>query len=188
MALVSVPTGTYEVFKAATLGNYYDIDGVFGAQCVDLGKLLWGNIGYPLPYLKTGPEGYAYEIWTVSREWNAGTDFTLIYNLSDVKKGDMIIIGPTSVNGGAGHNAFADEDYTGGNTMLLLGQNQVDPSPTVGHATTLTRLNVSAFLGAFRYKVWDGSSPEPSDPGYPVTRAKGDFPWFIYARKRRGGF
>lgn len=33
---VKVDVSSYEAFREATLGNWYDVDGVYGAQCVDL--------------------------------------------------------------------------------------------------------------------------------------------------------
>ena len=184
MALEYVPTGSYDEFRSAVMGRGFDVDGQYGYQCWDLGATLWGNVGgYTYPYLSTGGTGYAYGIWAV--EWariqNAGDKFDLIYNLADVKRGDMIILNYGRFAGDvSGHNAFADEDYNGTNSMVLVGQNQVNPSAVYGHITTATTMNVSAFLGAFRYKEWIGPGPEPTP-----TRRKSDFPWVLYANRLR---
>ena len=183
MALVLVDITSYLAFRTAVMGNGYDVDGSAGYQCWDLGAELWGNTGnYAYPYLSTGGTGYAYGIWSVewARNQNAGNDFTLIYNLSDVKRGDMIVLDKGRFTGDvSGHNAFADEDYNGTNTMWLVGQNQVNPNPTTGHVTTRNQLDVSKFLGAFRYNAWTPTPP----PTPTVTKKR--FPWVLYANKLR---
>ena len=147
----------------------------------DLAAELWMTIpeffGQGL-YPQTGPNLYASECWTVSRDANAGDSFDLIYNFTDVKRGDCIVIASSPIST-TGHIAFADENYNGSIMMNLLGQNQVDPSPIYGHIPTVTNVDVGTyFLGAFRYKQW-GSGPGPT----PVIRSK--FPWVLYSRKLR---
>ena len=147
----------------------------------DLAAELWMNIpefSGGILYPKTGPNLYASECWTVSRDINAGDSFDLIYNYQDVKRGDCIVIASSPIST-TGHIAFADEDYNGTNNMNLLGQNQVNASPIVGHIPTVTNLDVgSYFLGAFRYKVWEQPTP--------VVKAKRHaFPWFLVQRRLR---
>lgn len=178
MALVTVDISSYEAFKADTIGRGFDVDGVYGYQCVDMAKLLAGNAGRPSPYWLSQPDGYAYEGWTnlASRAYNAADYFTLVYNKGDVRKGDLVVLNNTTSNP-YGHIAFADEDWTNATTYaILLGQNQENPSPTVGHITTLTSVNVSTFLGAFRFNDWQQPTPTPT------TRKQG-FKWVLYARK-----
>lgn len=189
MALVQVDITSYDTFRAATMGNGYNIDGAYGFQCWDYGALLWGNIGryghlgvpYAYPYLSTANTGYAYGIW-LARTENAAGEFDLIYNLSDVKRGDLVILNRGRFSGDdSGHDAFADEDYDGSGYMWLVGQNQENSNPTTGHVVTRNRWSVSAFMGAFRYKRWATTPPTP-----PVERKKRDkFPWVLYARKLR---
>ena len=177
--LVTVDISSYNAFKNAIIGNGYDVDGLFGYQCVDLAKLLAGNAGRPSPYWSSQPDGYAYEGWTTpsSREYNAADYFTLVYNKSDVKQGDLVVINNTTSNP-YGHIAFADSDWDNSTTTaLLLGQNQENPSATVGHFTTLTNVNVTTFLGAFRFTAWQ--QPVPPTP----TSKRTNFPWVLYARK-----
>ena len=149
--------------------------------------MLWGNIGryghagtqYAYPYLQTGSQGYAYEIWTESKIVNAGNQFDLIYNLSEVKKGDLVILDKGRFTSDvSGHDAFADEDYNGTTTMRLLGQNQENPNPTTGHVVTVDSMSVSKFLGAFRFKQWHSTPP----PYYPEKRK---FPFYLYSEKWR---
>lgn len=180
MALEIVPTNSYDAFRGVVLGRGFNVDDAYGYQCWDLGATLWGNVGgYTYPYLSTNNTGYAYGIW-VARVVNAGTKFELIYNLSDVKKGDMVVLNKGRFAGDeSGHNAFADEDYNGTNTMWLVGQNQENPNPTTGHITTRNQMDVSLFMGAFRYKDWNVTPPTPTQ------KRKRRFPWFIYARQHR---
>lgn len=178
MALTPVNITSYEAFKANVLGNGYDVDGVYGYQCVDMAKLLAGNAGRPSPYWLSQPDGYAYEGWTneASRNYNAGDLFTFVYNKADVRKGDLVILNNTTSNP-YGHIAFADSDWDANTTSaVLLGQNQVDPNPTYGHVNTLTSVNVTTFLGGFRFIAWQQPTPTPT------TRKQG-FKWVLYSRK-----
>ena len=186
MALLPIDISSYDNFRADALaragqGLGYDVDGLYGYQCWDLAAELWMNIpefqnSELWPH--TGPNLYAKECWTYSRDANAGNSFDLIYNLSDVKRGDIVVLDLYTV----GHIAFADADYTGSGTLNLLGQNQVNPDPTYGHIPTITTFNMSTFLGAFRYKAW--AQPVPPTP----TTKKHKFPWFIYTNKKRNNY
>ena len=188
MSLLPINTTSYAGFRAdalarALLNQGYDVDGSFGYQCWDLAAELWMNTpefsGSGL-YPQTGPNMYAEECWTVSRTINAGTSFDLIYNITDLKRGDVIVLGPSPISE-TGHIAFCDEPYNGTTTMDLLGQNQVNPNPYTGHIPTVTTLSISAFLGAFRFKAWNTTPPT-----HLLEIKKGQrFPWVIYTRKLR---
>lgn len=185
MALETVDITSYDAFRADVMGRGFNVDGQYGYQCWDLGATLWGNTGnYAYPYLSTGGTGYAYGCWTVewARNQNAGNDFDLVWNLSDVKRGDMLILDRGRFSGDvSGHNAFADEDYNGTTTMYLVGQNQENPSATYGHVTTCNQMSVAKFLGAFRYKAWNSTPPTPPTP----TQKQNHFKWALYARTLR---
>ena len=131
---------------------------------------------------KTGPDLTAMECWTVSRTVNAGSSFTLITSMSDLKRGDVIVLGASLISD-VGHIAFCDTDYndTVASTqrMDLLGQNQVNPSPTVGHIPTVTNLDISAFLGAFRYNEWI----EPTPPTPTETERTSRLPLILATRR-----
>ena len=177
----TVDITSYDTFKAATNGNGWDVDGLYGAQCVDAFMLINYNLGYPAPYAWAGPLGYSYEMWTepTARARNASDKYDLIYNLSEVKRGDMIVFS-SAVGGGYGHNAFADENYNGQAYIQCLGQNQFGaPFPTGGACFNVYGILSSAFLGAFRLKQWQ--QPTPPTP----TTKKHKFPWFIYVNKWR---
>ena len=192
MALVQVDISSYDAFRAATMGNGYDIDGSYGYQCWDYGALLWGNIGryghpgvpYSYPYLSTGGTGYAYGIWS-ARTQNAAGEFDLVFNLADVKRGDLVILDRGRFQGDvSGHDAYADEDYDGSGYMWLVGQNQTNPSATVGHVVTRNRMSVAKFLGAFRYKRWESTPPTPPT----VVKKKKGYPWAIYGQELRRAY
>lgn len=189
MALpTDVDISSYDRFRATTIGRGFDIDGRYGYQCWDFGAMLWGLTGhYTYPYLSTGGTGYAYGCWTAARDLNAGTTFDLIYNIGDVKRGDMVIWDRGRYTGDvSGHNGFADEDYNGSGYIMVLGQNQENPSATVGHVATVDRMSINKFLGAFRYKAWGGGpGPGPGPGPTPTGKAsKKKFPWFIYNQRR----
>lgn len=187
MSLLPINTGSYDGFRTdallrASQGLGYDVDGWYGYQCWDLAAELWMNIpefsGGTL-WPKTGPNLAAMECWTVSRTENAGNSFDLIYNLSDVKRGDVIVLGPSAISS-VGHIAFADEDYNGSTMLNLLGQNQVNPDLYYGHIPTVTNINVSAFLGAFRYKEWVKPTPIVR------VKRKDSFPWPVAWKHWKG--
>ena len=188
---VTVPITTYDAFRNAVDNNGYDVDPQFGAgcQCWDLASILWWNIGFPQNYPLTGSNHAAYECWTVNRNNNASynnvTYFDLVYNLSDVKRGDIIVLDATSTNP-AGHIALADEDYNGTTTLRCLGQNQGGGTPVPAGGQTaniqniiLTPQNWGAFLGAFRYRAWQQTPPTPT------PTSTGNFNFVLYARKLR---
>jgi hypothetical protein len=173
---VDVPHTTYDQWKANTLGNEYDLDGSYGCQCWDYASLFWRNVGFAAGYPLTGPNHSAYEIWTVNKEANRGDKFYLIYDKTQIKRGDIIVMNATASNP-AGHITFADEDYNGTNSISCMGQNQGGtPSPGGGTAVTINTLGLGDFLGVFRYVDW--VNPTPPTP----TRRTG-FPWFILSRK-----
>lgn len=177
---VTLDISSYTAFRNAIIGNGYNVDGLYGDQCVDIPKLLTWNAGRTYPYWLSLPDGYAYEGWTnvSNRTHNAGDLFTLVYNKADVRTGDLVVLNNTSSNP-YGHIAFADSDWDGNTTdAYLVGQNQENPSASVGHYTTRTLVNVTTFLGAFRFIAWQ--QPVPPTP---TMRSK--FPFVLYARKLR---
>lgn len=181
----TIPHSTYDEWRNATMGRSFDTDQSFGCQCWDYASELWYNVGFGTGWPHTGPNLAAYECWTVSRYQNAGNDFDLIELLAIVKKGDVVVLNQGRFPGDTvGHIAFADEDYDGSGQMWLVGQNQVNPSATFGSPVARTRMSVTAFLGAFRYKAW--AQPVPPTP----TEKKHKFPWYLYTNRLnqiRGG-
>lgn len=178
---VSVPHRTYDEFRDGIMDNGYEVDAVAGCQCVDIAKLLNWNFGWTSPYWSTGGTGYAYGGWTVqaAREFNTGTECTLVNNLADVKRGDLIVLDASPLNE-AGHVTLADEDYDGSGYLWCVGQNQGGtPLPIGGTVVTRNHLGMDRFLGGFRYNTWQ----QPVPPHPTIQRKK--FPWVLYARKLR---
>lgn len=168
MSLLPINISSYDGFRSDVLdraaqGLGFDVDSYFGYQCWDLAAELWMNIPEFMNsglWPHTGPNSSAEECWTVSRVENAGSSFTLIMSAADLKRGDVIVLGSSPISS-TGHIAFCDENYNG-STMNLLGQNQVNPNFVTGHIPTVTSLNISAFLGAFRYNAWNAPVPPPA--------------------------
>jgi hypothetical protein len=141
-AAYSVSISSYDSFRAAVINKSFDIDGYYDAQCWDGAALLWQQLGRSL---STGGTGAAKGCWTVARTSNAGSDFDLITNFSDLKRGDVIVFG----SGTYGHIAFVDQV----SPLRILGQNQTG----TGNGAPFNVINASSsgFLGAFRYKKWN---------------------------------
>lgn len=181
-----VPHSTYNEYRAYCLSHGVNCDRLYGNQCVDTPKLLWWQYGKSL---QTG-NGYAYGIWTLRRNKNAVGPFKLIYNKSDVKRGDIVVFNHHG-SYTAGHIGFADENYKGGRTIRLLGQNQGQGTGS-GKASNVINHSMTYFLGAFRNTKWS-SSPTPPPPGpqpgpqpgpSPTSEFK-RFPWYLYNNKRK---
>ena len=177
---VSVDASSFDAFVTATNGNSYDFDYISGCQCVDLAKLLNYQLGYPSPYWSTGGTGRAYGGWTdtSARAFNAGTQYTLIYDVTQVKRGDMIVFNHFTGNI-YGHVGFAYDDYNNPNNIRVLSQNNGgSPAPGGGTTVNIANYSLSYFLGAFRLNAWQ--NPQP------LTHfRKKKFPWVLYARKLR---
>lgn len=163
---VTVAHATYDEWRAATLGNGYNVDGLYGNQCWDFCALLWWQYGLTL-YTKPGG-GSAQDCWNVSKYLNAVPPFELVFRKQEIKRGDVVVFGNT-YGQGTGHIAFADEDYNGTNDLDCLGQNQGQGS---GNPSNIATLDLAGFLGVFRNTDWNGTPPEPQEK-------KEGFPWPI---------
>lgn len=169
---VSIPHTSWEAFRNATMGNGYNYDGYYGNQCWDYCQELYYQYGM---FLHLGPNGYAYEAWTVAKWQNLGTQFMAVSNLSEVKRGDILVWSAAFAQP-TGHISFADEDYDGSGYIWSVGQNQESPSATLGHPVTRDRFHIAPyFLGAFRNKDWW----VPPTPPTPTDWSKRKFPWPI---------
>lgn len=151
-----ISIGSYDQFRAQVIGKGFDLDNAYGNQCWDGCALLWQQLGRTL---QTG-NGCAYGCWTLKRNENAGTNFQLITNKADVKRGDVVVF----QGGQYGHIGFADENYLGGTYIKLLGQNQ---GAANGNFNVIN-MSMAGFLGAFRFKGWVASptnpQPQPTTP------------------------
>ena len=180
---VTLPVTSYDAWKAAVNGNGYNANqDQFGDQCWDLTAEFWYNIGFPQGYPSTGGTGAAYGCWD-ARTLNAGNAFDLIYDKTDIKRGDVVVYNHFPGND-FGHIGFADEDYPGHDAINILSQNNGGtPYSGGGSYTNVNDYDLQYFLGAFRYKGWQHS---PYITAQPPKRKK--FPWVLYSRKLRNKY
>ena len=158
---VYAPTATFEEFKNYTIGKCWDVDGVFGAQCVDLANLFQMNYTKDGRWMDLCGTGAARGIW-YCKDKNAGTEYDLVNAASQIKTGDLIV-----TDGGTwGHVCQAAGPYNNG-YVACLGENQGGPAcPGGGAATNIVNLSMATFLGALRPKTYH---PEPEPTPTPTT-------------------
>lgn len=160
MAKYKVDISSYDKFRAATIGNWYDVDGVYGAQCVDSAKLLWEQLGRAC---STGGTGGAYGCWTAARTANAGKDFDLITDKTKIKRGDVVVWGEGLCK--YGHIGFADADYKAGQKLPCYSQNQGGTDGQGAASAFCVKSYATAhILGAFRLKKWAAVSTKSTAP------------------------
>jgi hypothetical protein len=162
MAKYTVDISSYDTFRAATFGKQFDIDNAYGNQCWDGAALLWQQLGRSL---SAGGTGAAYGTFAVetARKTNAGSDFEIITDIKQIKRGDIIVYGQTL--GKYGHIGFADEDYPTAAKINTFGENQggTDGKGTAS-AFSVKSYSKTAIIGAFRFKKWSGAVPSPTTP------------------------
>ena len=161
-AYIYAPTESYTKFKDYTLNKCWNTDGYYGSQCWDLGDLFWQN--YAGRNLSTCGTGGAKGAWNC-KEYNAGDQFELIYDKTQLQAGDWIIF-----NGGQwGHVGMALGGYNNG-YISLLGQNQGGSyCEGGGSSTNIINISLKDFAGAFRPKTYIRPSPEPTPEPIPVS-------------------
>lgn len=152
------PFDTPQAFRDATLGKCIDLDGKWGAQCVDLSNAFWKE--YTNRWITTCGTGTARGIWDC-KEQNAGQQFDLITDNNKLQTGDWIVF-----DGGAyGHIGMALGSPNKG-YISLLGENQGGTSCAGGGSSTnIINISLSTFRGAFRPKIYD--LPKVPDTGIP---------------------
>ena len=144
-----------EEFLKSTIGRSYDMDAwpkEQPFQCWDYGDYFWLNqVGRAL-VTKAGGKASVRDCWTISRNVNAGKEFELITDKNKLKVGDWVIFNA----GGDGHIGIVKSIVKAGVSVMLQGENQ--------GATYVNVINRSLadFLGAFRLKAWQKSTPKPS--------------------------
>ena len=175
---VEVPHATYDEFRNATLGNGYNVDGMYGNQCWDYIALLYWQ--YDLTLITKTGGGTAADCWNISRQANSQPPFEAVVGKENIKRGDVIVIG-SSLLSSTGHICIADQDYevTPDGRIWCLGQNQ-------GHGSsapvTRDRVGLTYFLGIFRNTEWQGTPPTPPTS---ASTKKRKFP-FVIAWKHWG--
>ena len=153
-----VPTDNWQVFRNAVIGNGYDVDGYYNAQCWDGAALFWLNaVGRSF---STGGTGAARGGWEAARAVNAGSEFDLITDRNAIQAGDWLVFGGSQW----GHVGMAVSGNLGG-YVRLLGQNQTGTGN--GAPFNEINMNLGNFLGAFRLKRWH-SSPAPAPAPQPT--------------------
>jgi hypothetical protein len=188
---VLVPHNTYLASITSTLNNGYNVDFTYGCQCWDFAATFWYNVGFPQGYPHITASS-AYTMWNLrdqNKAYNGVTYFDLIYNLEDVKQGDVIVYNYFPGNQ-YGHVGFADEDYAtwhanhpGNYEFPILSENnQGIPDPEGGAYVNVHGYDTRLFLGAFRYVEWETTPPTP--PRQRIIK-KSKFPWVLYANKLR---
>ena len=165
-AYIYAPTETFQEFKNYTLNKCWNVDGYAGAQCWDLGALHWMNYTKDGRTLSTCGKGGAKNTWEC-RDYNAGTEYELIYNASEIRTGDWVVF-----DGGTwGHIGEAAGPYNNG-YVALLGQNQGSIACAGGgSATNIINISLKNFIGAFRPKTYVTPEPTPPSPE-PVSDCK----------------
>lgn len=171
---VSIPHGSYQEWRDATLGNSYDYDGWWYAQCWDFVQELYAQ--YNL-ILQTG-DGTAAGCWILMQNANAVYPFIAVTGVQNIKRGDIIVMGRTSYNY-AGHICFADEDYNGTNRINCLGQNQTGTGG--GSPASVNNLGLDQFLGVFRNTLWQGDVPPEPESSYNKHR----YNFVLFNRRKR---
>lgn len=159
---IYAPTTTAWDFRNYTFGHCWNTDDFAGAQCWDLGDLFWQN--YTPRRLSTCGTGAAKGIWNC-KEYNAGDEFELIYDVTKVQLGDWLIFG----NGTYGHVGMAMGGYNNG-YVALLGQNQGGYAcEGGGSSTNIINISTKSFLGAFRPKTYIKPEPQPEPTPTPES-------------------
>lgn len=132
-------------------GKSIDIDGVAGAQCVDLWKMCLKTVGYPDPTRPIGGDGYADNIWYRRDALGYGTYFDYI-NPGSQQYGDFAI---WSKGGDTPYSHVAM--FVGGSSFL--GQNQPYPHCNVAS------IGMGNILGYMRVKkdLWKDEKEVVSD-------------------------
>lgn len=154
-----VPTldiSTPQTFANQTLGQCVNVDGYFGSQCWDsMAAYFLNYVGRTLSTCGTGAAKgtIADGCW----QQNAGTEFTMIWDATQIQPGDIAVYS----TGTWGHIGMAMGYYNNG-YFTLLGQNQGGAAcPGGGSAGNIINLSTRDFIGAFRPNIYIKPEPEP---------------------------
>lgn len=152
----AVDISSPQAFANSVLGKCIDVDGYYGGQCWDLMAAFWhAYTGRTLTTCGTGAAkgAIADGCW----QKNAGTEFTMIWNPTDIQDGDIAFYS----TGTWGHTGMAMGMYNNG-YFTLLGQNQGGAACTGGGAAAnIINLSTRDFIGAFRPNIFIKPEPEP---------------------------
>lgn len=178
-----VPHITYDMFRNATYGNGYNVDGFAGNQCWDYCALLWHQYNLPL-VTKTGGGG-AKDCWLVSKNTNARLPFIAVNGVTNIKRGDIIV---TNANpwSSVGHIAIADENYRkSGDKNRIWCVGQAPANFGINGTVQRHEVNLAYFLGIFRNTMWL-ASPEPTPTPTPSGWYNRDrYNFVLFNRRKR---
>lgn len=177
---IYAPTDTYQHFKDYTIGKCWNVDGYAGAQCWDLSSLHSMNYTNDKRVFSTCGTGAAKGMWNC-KEKNAGSEYSLVYDVYKTKTGDIGVWG----TGVYGHTCVIAGPVKNG-YVACLGQNQGGSAcPGGGAATNIINLSINGFLGAFHPKTYvDPTPPEPTPTPTPtpVNPRSGDVVEYSYVK------
>lgn len=161
-----VDISTPQAFLNQTLGGCYDVDGYYNEQCWDYAALYFLNYtGHTFYTCGTGAAkgAIADGCW----QKNAGNEFTMIWDATQLQAGDWIVFN----NGTFGHVGMAVGTYNNG-YITLAGQNQgggLCPGSTMGARVNLINISLKYFAGAFRPNIYIPPEPEPEPEPKPTV-------------------
>lgn len=156
---IYAPVESPNAFKDYVLGKCWNTDNAYGAQCWDLADMFWQN--YSGRNFSTCGTSAAKGSWNC-KEYNAGDEFDLIFDKTQLQAGDWVIFS----SGKYGHVGMAMGDYNNG-YVTLLGQNQGgSPCEGGGSSANIININLNSFVGAFRPKSYEKPEPEPEPIPY----------------------
>lgn len=117
-------------------------------QCWDLADYFWRNQVGRSFITKPGGNGCILDCWNISRNVNAGSEFSIITGFNNLKIGDWAAFGGSKT----GHIGIVTA--VNKNSIILQAQNQGSDR------THVTRMEFTSyyFLGAWRFKSWNSSS------------------------------
>lgn len=137
------------------VGSKVNTDCAYDCQCWDYADAFWR--AQVNRRLETGNK-MAWGTWALMRDYNAGTEFELIYEWRNVKRGDWVVWG----NNGTGHIAMAMEDSSSSAiTLLFRQQDGLTPQRGVFDSRLPFEglAHDNSFQGAFRYKGYGFWNP-----------------------------
>ena len=144
---------TAQEFRNKYIGKAIDVDGAYGAQCVDLFKQVCYLAG--MKPFALGGSGYAEEIVKRYKPLGLDTYFTLV-SLSNAQYGDWIVWSKGSHDCPDSHVAmFIKKD--GNSRIIALGQNQFGKA-----AANEGGLSTHGIIGVLRLKAWMVKPSTPS--------------------------
>lgn len=159
---------TAHEFYQLVVGNAYDLDGFYGAQCWD-GAMKYSQwLGKPIYHC--GLTGYVKDIWNQRKSSGILNHYDEV-KTPFFKDGDIIVWGNCAACPDS-HIAIFRRD-NGNGTFIALGQNQGgSPYPSGGSAFNQRTFSYDGILGGFRPKMEEKTAdPKPAVAAIPESPA-----------------